>query len=99
PPVYGLKLKTIRCTDRDGNPVEIPNQSSVEIRFITKNGLKVKGYFRSISIKNNAITIHPSVYFPAMTETVMIRDLIRIEIQNSKKGLNSNRSPAFTAPY
>lgn len=85
-----VKYKTypidiIRCVDKNGNPAELENSPSVEIRFTDSNNKKTLFYFDLLRVDNTSISGVQSRHMTWIRKTIPISDVKKIEVQDGKK--------------
>lgn len=85
-----IKYKTfpidfIKCVDKKGNPVELQNSPSLEIRFTDTNNKKTIFYFDLISVGKTYVSGVQSRFITSIKKTIPLNTIKTIEIQNGKK--------------
>lgn len=85
-----IKYKTfpidfIKCVDKKGNPVELQNSPSLEIRFTDTNNKKTIFYFDLISVDKTYVSGVQSRFITSIKKTIPLNTIKTIEIQNGKK--------------
>ncbi len=75
----------IKCVDKDGNPVELRNSPSLEIRFTDTNNKKTIFYFDLISVDETYVRGVQSRFIPSIKKTIPLSTIKTIEIQDGKK--------------
>lgn len=87
-PVYffAYDMDYIFVQDQDGKSKFIPNNPTIEIRVIERNGSKYAFYFDTMQLKNDTLTGIRSFLNPPRNNVYIPYDsIMRIEIQNNKK--------------
>ena len=85
-----VKYKTfpidlIKCVDKNGNPVELQNSPSLEIRFTDTNNKKTIFYFDLISVDETYVRGVQSRFITSIKKTIPLNTIKTIEIQDGKK--------------
>ena len=85
-----VKYKTfpidfIKCVDKNGNPVELQNSPSLEIRFTDTNNKKTIFYFDLISVDETYVRGVQSRFITSIKKTIPLNTIKIIEIQDGKK--------------
>jgi hypothetical protein len=85
-----VKYKTfpidfIKCVDKKGNPVELQNSPSLEIRFTDTNNKKTIFYFDLISVDKTHVSGVQSRFITSIKKTIPLNTIKTIEIQDGKK--------------
>jgi hypothetical protein len=87
---YKVTYKTfpidiIKCVDKKGNPVELRNSPSLEIRFTDTNNKKTIFYFDLISVDETHVRGVQSRFITSIKKTIPLNAIKKIEIQDGKK--------------
>ena len=79
-------LRTINCVDKKGNPFELVNSPSIEIRFTygDKNKRTIY-YFDRIYVNDSCIIGVQSRFISSIRKTIPLKSITKIEIQDGKK--------------
>ncbi len=85
-----VKYKTfpidfIKCIDKKGNPVELKNSPSLEIRFTDNNDKKTIFYFDLITVDETYVSGVQSRFITSIKKTIPLTTIKTIEIQDGKK--------------
>jgi len=85
-----VKYKTfpinfIKCVDKNGNPVELKNSPSLEIRFTDTNNKKTIFYFDLISVDETYVSGVQSRFITSIKKKIPLNAIKTIEIQDGKK--------------
>lgn len=85
-----VKYKTfpidfIKCVDKSGNPVELKNSPSLEIRFTDTNNKKTIFYFDLISVDETYVSGVQSRFITSIKKKIPLNTIKTIEIQDGKK--------------
>lgn len=85
-----VKYKTypidfIKAVDKKGNPVNIPNSPSIEIRVTDTLNQKTIFYFDQIQFDGENIIGRQSRIVSSFQKTIPIRAIRKIEVQNGRK--------------
>ena len=85
-----VKYKTfpidfIKCVDKKGNPIELQNSPSLEIRFTDTNNKKTIFYFDLISVDETYVRGVQSRFITSIKKTIPLNTIKTIEIQDGKK--------------
>ena len=78
----------IKCVDKDGNPVELRNNPSLEIRFTDTNNKKTIFYFDLISVDKTYVRGVQSRFITSIKKTIPLSTIKTIEIQDGKRKFN-----------
>lgn len=78
-------IDIIYCTDKSGSKVELTNKPSIEIRVTQNNGKKTIFYFDRILVNSTSIMGFQSRILSGIAQTIDLKDVQMIEIQDSKK--------------
>jgi hypothetical protein len=79
-------IEIIQCVDKNGNPHELENKPSIEIRFTygTKNKRTIF-YFDRVFLNDSIIVGAQSRFIQSLMKTIPINEVSKIEIQDGKK--------------
>ena len=85
-----VKYKTypidfIKCIDKKGNPIELKNSPSLEIRFTDNNDKRTTFYFDLISVDQTDVSGVQSRFITSIKKTIPLNTIKTIEIQDGKK--------------
>jgi hypothetical protein len=85
-----VKYKTapidiIKCVDKNGNPVELKNGPSIEIRFTDTSNKRTIFYFDLISVNDAFVRGIQSRIIPSIRKTIPLNAIKKIEVQDGKK--------------
>ena len=85
-----VKYKTypidiIKCVDKNGNPVELKNSPSIEIRFTDNDNKRTVFYFDLIRVGKTSISGVKSRHATWIKKIIPINTIKKIEIQDGKK--------------
>ena len=85
-----VKYKTfpmdfIKCVDKKGNPAELRNSPSLEIKFTDINNKKTIFYFDLISVDNVYVKGVQSRFITSIKKTIPLNTIKSIEIQDGRK--------------
>lgn len=85
-----VKYKTfpidfIKCIDKKGNPFELKNSPSLEIRFTNYDGKRTLFYFDLISVDTAYVCGRQSRFISSIKKTIPLNTIKTIEIQEGKK--------------
>ena len=78
-------IEVIKCLDKEGNPVELKNSPSIEIRFTDINDKKTTFYFDLIRVDQMSVSGVQSRHMTWMQKTVPLNTLKKIEVQDGRK--------------
>jgi hypothetical protein len=78
----------IKCEDDKGNPFELPNGPSIEIRFTNLNGKRTIFYFDLMRVNDSTITGIQSRFIPSIHKTISINQVRKIEVQDGHKNFH-----------
>jgi hypothetical protein len=77
-------IEYIKCVDKQGNPFELKNSPSIEIRFTKNNNKKTIYYFDRIYLLDTLI-IGDRSRFIGLRKGISINEVKLIEVQDGKK--------------
>jgi hypothetical protein len=85
-----VKYKTfpisfIKCVDKAGNPFELKNAPSLEIRFTDSNNKRTIFYFDRISVDSTSVTGVQSRFISSIKKKIALDNIVKIEIQDGGK--------------
>jgi hypothetical protein len=82
-------LETIKCVDKKGNPFELVNSPSIEIRFTygAKNKRTIY-YFDRIYVSDSCVVGVRSRFISSIRKTIPLKSISKIEIQDGKKNFH-----------
>lgn len=86
--VYTYKangIRVIRCTDKEGRAVELPNGPAIEARITMCSGKRKTMYFDRIELRNDTLLGHPSRFAPTLEVRIPFADIKKVEVQNGGK--------------
>src|SRR6266496_3748489 len=79
-------ITTIKCMDKNGNPAELTNSPSIEIRFTYGiNNKRAILYFDRIYVSDSAVVGVESRFIPSIRKTIPLNSITKIEVQDGKK--------------
>ena len=78
--VKGNELKTIRCTDKNGNAKEIVVTNRTGVRITKADSSRKSFYFNTLLIKDSAVTGSMTHFFKDNITPIKLSDIIKIEI-------------------
>jgi len=78
-------IDTIKCVDNKGEPYNLPNSPSLEIRFTYDNNKRTIFYFDLIRINDTLLTGGQSRFISSIKKTIRLNSIKKIEIQDGKK--------------
>lgn len=78
-------IDVIHCVDDKGNPVELVNSPSIEIRFTDTSNKRTIFYFDLMRINGNAINGGQSRFIPSIRKTISLGAIKKIEVQDGRK--------------
>ena len=82
-------VKTIKCTDKNGNPAELQNSPSIEIRFTYgEKNKRTVFYFDRIFVSDSSVTGVESRFISSMRKTIPLKSITKIEVQDGKKNFH-----------
>lgn len=82
-------LKTIKCFDKKGNPYELINSPSIEIRFTYgERNKRTVFYFDRIYVNDSSVIGVQSRFISSIRKTIPLRSITKIEIQDGKKSFH-----------
>ncbi|GAA5020258.1 hypothetical protein GCM10011506_05190 [Marivirga lumbricoides] len=81
-------IDIIKVTDKKGNEAELVNKPSIEIRLTETSGKKTIFYFDRIIIEDNKLYGVQSRFMSAMSKSIPLDQIAKIEIQDGKKNFN-----------
>ena len=85
--VYKYKanpISLIKCVDNKGNPRELRNSPSLEMR-ITHNGKKTILYFDRVYVGDSALTGVESRFVSVVRKNILFSEISKIEVQDGGK--------------
>ena len=75
----------IKCIDKNGNPVDLKNSPSIEIRFTDINNKKTIFYFDLLSVNETSVSGVRSRFITSIRTTIPLKTVKAIEVQDGKK--------------
>ena len=79
-------IKTIKCTDKKGNPATLKNGPSIETRFTYgEKNKRTTFYFDQIFVTDSTVTGVESRCMPSIRKTILLNSVTKIEVQDGKK--------------
>ncbi|MDR2563383.1 MAG: hypothetical protein LBC98_05505 [Prevotellaceae bacterium] len=79
-------LTVIKCTDKKGNPHQLINKPSLEVRFTYGQKKKRKiFYFDRLFVNTHSVTGVQSRFIDSFRSTIPLDSITKIEIQDGKK--------------
>jgi hypothetical protein len=84
-----VKLKTIRCTDKNGMPMELFVAPNIEMRITQASGIRRNMYFDRTELRGDTLIGHPSWIVPTLTYEIPIPSITMVEVQNGGKRLRA----------
>ena len=75
----------ISCVDKDGNPAQLENGPSIEMRITDTNGRRTVFYFDLIKVNNSYVYGVESRFMPSITKKIPLGAIKKIEVQDGKK--------------
>jgi hypothetical protein len=84
-----LQLRTILCTDKAGNPVELAVVPDIEMRVTLNTGKRRTMYFDRTELHGDTLIGHPSWIIPKMEYRILFSSITKVEVQNGGKRMRS----------
>jgi hypothetical protein len=81
-------IGTIHCIDKDGNPSQLTNSPSIEMRVTLTNGKRPVFYFDRILVTDSTLYGIQSRFIPSINKRIKLTDINKIEIQDGKKNFH-----------
>jgi hypothetical protein len=82
-------ITNIKCADKNGNPAELQNSPSVEIRFTYgENNNRTTFYFDRIFVSDSSVAGVESRFIQSIRKTVPLKSVTKIEVQDGKKNFH-----------
>ena len=78
-------IEYIKCVDKTGNPFELKNSPSIEIRFTYSNNKRTIFYFDLLRVTDSSITGGLSRFIGTYKKTIPFSTVTKIEVQDGKK--------------
>ena len=78
-------MDVIKCVDNKGNPAELINSPSLEIRFTDNNNKKTIFYFDLITVDDAYVTGVQSRFITSIRKTIPLNTIKTIEIEDGRK--------------
>ncbi|HMV09156.1 MAG TPA: hypothetical protein PK325_14230 [Cyclobacteriaceae bacterium] len=86
---FANPLSVVKCIDKAGNPFELVNSPSLEIRFTYGlNNKRVIYYFDRIYLTDSCVVGVRSRIIPALRKTIPLNSISKIEIQDGHKNFH-----------
>ena len=84
-----VQLRTIRCTDKKGVPMELTVAPNIEMRITQASGKRRSMYFDRTELRGDTLIGHPSWIIPTLTYEISISSITKVEVQNGGKRLRA----------
>jgi hypothetical protein len=82
-------LRTIKCVDKKGNPFELVNSPSIEIRFTYgDNNKRTIYYFDRIFVSDSCVVGVQSRFISSIRKTIPLKSISKIKIQDGRKNFH-----------
>jgi len=81
-------INEIDCADKNGNPSQLTNSPSIEMRVTETNGKRTIFYFDRIFVTDSTLTGIQSRFISSIKKTIKLKDIKKIEIQDGKKNFD-----------
>lgn len=81
-------IRTINCVDKNGNPFQLTNGPSIEMRVTESNGKRTIFYFDRVLVTDSTLYGAQSRFIASMKKTLQLKDIKKIEIQDGKKNFD-----------
>ena len=81
-------IAIIYCTDKAGNPIELSNSPSIEVRVTEITGKKTIFYFDRLYVTESTLFGVRSRFISAIRKEIKLADIKKIEIQDGGKNFN-----------
>jgi hypothetical protein len=78
----------IHCVDSKGNPVELKNSPSIEIRFTDSANYRITFYFDLITVNDTAVSGIRSRFITSFRKTIPLNTIRKIEVQDGHKNFH-----------
>lgn len=75
----------IKCVDKKGNPFDLKNSPSLEIRFTDNNDKRTTFYFDLISVDHTYVSGVQSRFITSIKKAIPLNTIKKFEIQDGKK--------------
>jgi len=80
-----LPIRYIECVDRKGQPFQLANSPSIEIRFTDIHNKKTIFYFDLISVTDSTVVGRQSRIIHSIHKTLPLTSIKKIEVQDGRK--------------
>ena len=81
-------IHIIDCVDKSGNPTQLTNSPSVEIRVTETNGKRTIFYFDRVFVTDSTLYGVQSRFVSSIQKSIELRNVRKIEIQDGKKNFD-----------
>lgn len=81
-------ISVINCVDKRGNPAQLKNGPSIEMRVTEVNGKRSIFYFDRILVTDSTLYGVQSRFIDSIKKTLRLKDIKKIEIQDGKKNFD-----------
>jgi hypothetical protein len=84
-------IRIIKCEDKNGNPFELVNSPSIEIRFTHgDNNKRTVYYFDRVFVTDSCVIGVQSRFVSSIRKTIPLQTVTTIEVQDGKKNFHYN---------
>lgn len=80
-----LPIRYIECIDKKGQPFQLANSPSIEIRFTDIHNKKTIFYFDLITVTDSTVVGRQSRIIKSIQTTIPITSIKKIEVQDGRK--------------
>ena len=84
-----VQLNTIRCTDKNGTPMELTVAPNIEMRITQASGKRRSMYFDRTELHGDTLIGHPSWIIPTLVYRIPFSSITKVEVQNGGKRLRT----------
>ncbi len=81
-------IQEIECLDKKGNPAQLINSPSIEMRVTQTTGKKTIFYFDRVFVTDSTLQGVRSRFISSISKTIKLENIKKIEIQDGKKNFN-----------
>jgi hypothetical protein len=81
-------IEIIECVDKQGNPTQLINSPSIEMRVTQQTGKRTIFYFDRVLVTDSALYGVRSRFIPSLRKAIKLQDIKKIEIQDGQKNFD-----------
>ena len=83
------EVNNLVVQDKDGKTINLPVIAGTELRLTKQDGKHILMYLSGLQVNDTSLTGLKSVFMNIRTKPVLWREIIKVQLQNAKRGVTS----------